>query len=107
MAAQSTPPNEQRPQIEEAKEYLRSSGFTDVADSPDQRDVFEKDLYRIVAIWRGAGFRILRISTIWMSDHPQPQPGEVRAGLERRSVADRLKQHAQVTVHDSGTTTEE
>jgi hypothetical protein len=59
-----------------------------------------------VAIWKGAGFRILRISTIWMSDHPQPQLGEVRAGLERRSIADRLKQHEQVTVHDSGATTE-
>ncbi len=89
----------ERPQIEEAKEYLRAAGFADVEDSPHQRDKFERDLYAILMTWMGAR-RILRVSTIWMSDHPQP--GAIRAGLEGRSVADRLKGHGQVTVLDQG-----
>jgi len=93
----------ERPQIEEAKEYLRSSGFADVEDSPDQREHFERDLYAMQMTWMG-GRRILRVSTVWMSDHPHP--GAVRSGLDGRSIAERLKTHNQVNVLDQGTVEE-
>lgn len=91
-----------RAQIDAAKHYFASEGFSDVNDAPVQKASFDLHLHTILMTWNGRA-RILRLSYTWLQEH---DPNAVRERLVDGDFADRLKQGNELKILGDGTINE-
>lgn len=83
-----TPDQDVRPQIEAAKDYLRSAGFQNVDDLVIAQTKAFEGLHTIVMTSNGER-RILRLSYTWLSDN---RPEEVAHWLDRKNIGRSLRE---------------